>query len=230
MKVGLFILSGVIWTVVLLILYNIPIGLQDADWRLPLFLLISWTLGLVLLAWTAVNRKKDTSGKYLIMVDENTGLANRRAFKGHVEPLLRAAIDFAQKCLVIILNINNMDKIIEEKGDEEAESVVSHVAHIFLDSLRGSDILARYEKDELVAFLPKASMDNSDKVTDRIMMKISVESEYITNIQDIHVTMGFAEFDPVAPLSLDSLIRDAYDDMIRNMGTNGAEALSETDG
>jgi hypothetical protein len=32
------------------------------------------------------------------------------------------------------------------------------------------------------------------------------------------VSIGYAEFDPVAPQSLDYLIRQAYKDMIRGMG------------
>lgn len=230
MKVGISIIAGVIWTVVLLVLYRIPIGLLDTDWRLPLFLAISWILGLVLIVCTAGDRKKDPSGRFLVTIDENTGLANRRAFKGHVEPLLKAAVNFSQKSLVVILNINNLDKIIQEKGDDEAEQIVSHVAHAFLDSLRGSDVLARYDKDELVAFLPKASRDNADTVAERIMLKIGVESGEIANTQNIHVSIGFAQFDPEAPLSLDYLIREAYENMIQNMAMNGTEAVTEKDG
>jgi GGDEF domain-containing protein len=151
------IISGVVWTVVLLILYRIPIGAQGADWRLPLFLVISWVLGLVLIAWVVFGRQVDPTKGILITVDENTGLANRRAFQGHVEPLLKAAVRNVEKSLVVILNINNLDRIIADEGDKEAEEIVIHVAQAFLDSLRGSDILARYDKDEMVAFLPKAS-------------------------------------------------------------------------
>jgi hypothetical protein len=140
------IISGLVWTAVLGILYWLPIGAQG-----PLFLIISWVLGLVLIAWVALGRPVDPTKGILITVDENTGLANRRAFQGHVEPLLKAAVRNVEKSLVVILNINNLDRIIVSEGDEEAEQIVFHVAQAFLDSLRGSDILARYDKDELVA-------------------------------------------------------------------------------
>jgi diguanylate cyclase (GGDEF)-like protein len=230
MKYTLAIISGLVWTAVLLILFRVPIGAQGADWRLPLFLLISWVLGLVLITRVALGREDDPTKGILITVDENTGLANRRAFQGHVEPLLKAAVRFSEKSLVVILNINNLDKIISEEGDEEAELIVVHVAQAFLDSLRGSDILARYDKDELVAFLPKASMVFSGRVTDRIMMNVAAQQRQMENPQDLNVSVGYAEFDPVAAQSLDYLIRQAYKDMIKSMGEMHSGAENEVTG
>jgi diguanylate cyclase (GGDEF)-like protein len=228
-KVSTWIFSGFVWTAFLLILYRLPIGAQGADWRLPLFLAISWVLGLVLVTWVTFGRAVDPTKGILITVDENTGLANRRAFQGHVEPLLKAAVRFGEKSLVVILNINNLDKILEKEGDEKAELIVIHVAQAFLDSLRGSDILARYDKDELVAFLPKASMEFSQMVTDRIMMNVEKQRSKLEKPQVLNVSVGYAEFDHVAPQSLDYLIRQAYKDMIRSMGEDNSESEIQAD-
>lgn len=227
MKIVGSIISGVVWTAVLLILYWIPIGAQGADWRLPLFLVISWVLGLVLIAWVVFGREVDPTRGMLTTVDEHTGLANRRAFQGLVEPLLKAAVRFSENSLVVILNINNLDRIIQDEGDEEAEQIVIHVAHAFLNSLRGSDILARYDKDELVAFLPKASAVFSGRVTERIMKNVAAQRKQMENPQDLNVSIGYAEFDHVAPQSLDYLIRQAYKDMIRSMGEATANSRNE---
>jgi len=229
MKLAGSIISGIIWTAVLLILYRMPIGAQGADWRLPLFLVISWVLGLVLMAWVVFGKEGDPTRNIIITVDEKTGLANRRAFQSHVEPLLKAAVRFSEKGLVVILNINSLDRILAEEGDEEAERIVFHVAQAFLDSLRGSDILARYDKDELVAFLPKASTVFSETVTERIMMNVAAQRRQMEDPRDLNVSIGYAEFDPVAPQSLDYLIRQAYKDMIRSMGEVSVKAENAGD-
>lgn len=223
MKIAGTVISGVAWTALLIVLYRAPIGAQGADWRLPLFLVISWILGLVLISWYAFGRQSGPGRMILTTVDENTGLANRRAFQGFVEPLLKAAVRFSENGLVVILNVNNLDRIIEQEGDEEAELVVIHVARAFLDSLRGSDILARYDKDELVAFLPKATTEFTGRVTDRIMMNVETQRKLMDKPRDLAVSVGYAEFDPIAPQSLDYLIRQAYKDMIRSMGERSAE-------
>ena len=136
MRVAGTIISGAAWTAVLIVLYRMPVGPHGADWRLPLFLVISWVLGLILVFWIALGRESDPTRGIIITVDESTGLANRRAFQGHVEPLLKAAVRFSEKSLVMILNINNLDRIIQNEGDEEAERIVIHVAQAFLDSLQ----------------------------------------------------------------------------------------------
>ena len=225
MKVVVCVISGIIWTTVLLLLYRMPIGAQGADWRLPLFVVMSWVLGLVLIAWVALGREKDPTKGVLRTIDENTGLANRRAFQAFVEPLLKAAVRFSEKGLVVILNINNLDRVIDVAGDDEAEEIVICVAQAFLDSLRGSDVLARYDKDELVAFLPKASIVFSDRVTERIMMNVAAQHRQMDPPRDLNVSLGYAEFDPLAPQSLDYLIRQAYKDMIKSMGEMNNESV-----
>lgn len=223
------IVASAVWSVALLVLYQVPIGARGTDWRLPLFLLISWTLGLSLIVWYSYGRQTDPTRGILTTMDENTGLANRRAFQGLVEPLLKAAERFSEKSLVVILNVNSLDKVINEEGDEEAELIVYHIAQAFLDSLRGSDILARYDKDELVAFLPKASSVFSDRVSERILMNVAAQKRQMENPRDLNVSIGYAEFDPVAPQSLDYLIRQAYKDMIRSMGEASAESGSRSE-
>lgn len=232
MKILKPVISGIVWTGVLLALYRTPIGTQGADWRLPIFLILSWCLGMLLMARITAGRPVDPSKGILLTVDESTGIANRRAFAGHVEPLLKAAVTFDEKSLVVILNINDLDRVIEEDGDDEAEKTVIHVAQAFMDSLRGSDILARYDKDELVAFLPKASLVFSEIVTDRIMMNLAKQSRSMDNPRNLNVSVGFAQFDPVAPQSLDYLIRQAYRNMIESMGEMNSESenpYSESD-
>ncbi len=228
MKVVVCVISGIIWTAVLLLLYRMPIGAQGADWRLPLFVVLSWVLGLALIAWIALGRERDPTKGVLRTIDENTGLANRRAFQAFVEPLLKAAVRFSEKGLVVILNINNLDRVIDVMGDDEAERIVIRVAQAFLDSLRGSDVLARYDKDELIAFLPKASTVFSERVTERIMMNVAEQHRQMDPPRDLNVSLGYAEFDPLAPQSLDYLIRQAYKDMIKSMGEMNDESESGT--
>jgi diguanylate cyclase (GGDEF)-like protein len=216
--------SAAIWTAGLALVYMLPQKTGVADLRLPLLLGLAWVLGIVLIgvAVSPGNSFWGTSGAaadvILQTVDESTGLSNRRAFQGLVEPLLSAAERFSEKSLVVILNVNDLDRLIDSRGDEAAEQVVVHVAKAFLDSLRGSDILARYDKDELVAFLPKASLVFAQTISARVMMNVEVQHRKMEDKHEIKFSIGFAEFDPVAPEPIERLIRRAYENMIVEMG------------
>lgn len=216
------IISGIVWTILVLFLYHLPLGVQGIDWRLPVLAGLSWAAGLAFIGSIALNRNRGPARLIIRTIDDSTGLANRRAFQGLVEPLLKAAVRFSEVGLVVILNINNLDKVIETEGDGAAEEIVFHVAQAFLDSLRGSDILARYDKDELVAFLPKASSEFSQTVTERIMGNVAVQYGKMETPRDLNVSIGYSEFDPLAPQSLDFLIRQAYKEMIKSMGEAAA--------
>ncbi|MDF1534933.1 MAG: diguanylate cyclase [bacterium] len=216
--------STLFWTAGLVLVYMIPHKAGVADLRLSLLLGLSWALGVVLIgvavtpAGSFWGEPSSASGRTLKTVDESTGLSNRRAFQGLVEPLLSAAERFSEKSLVVMLNVNDLDKLIDSRGDEAAEQIVVLVAQAFLDSLRGSDILARYDKDELVAFLPKASLVFAETIYERVMMNVAAQHRQMEDQHEIRFSIGFAEFDPVAPEPIERLIRRAYENMISEMG------------
>jgi len=222
MKRTAYIISGIAWTGLIVLLYRIPSGVQGIEWRLPVLAWLSWAAGLALIGSMALHSNRDPAKLIIRTIDDSTGLANRRAFQGLVEPLLKAAVRFTEVGLIVILNINNLDKVMETEGDDTAEDIVFRVAQAFLDSLRGSDILARYDKDELVAFLPKASNEFSQTVTNRILGNVAEQYSKMEAPRDLNVSIGYSEFDPLAPQSLDYLIRQAYKDMIRSMGETAA--------
>lgn len=217
------------WTAGLILVYMIPYKTGIVDLRLPLLFGLSWTLGVVLIGvavspsgsfWGGPSRPKIT----LKTIDESTGLSNRRAFQGLVEPLLSASERFSEKSMVVILNVNDLDRLIDSRGDEAAEQIVVHVAMAFLESLRGSDILARYDKDELVAFLPKASLVFADTISERVMLNVAAQHRQMEDQHEIRFSIGFAEFDPAAPEPIEKLIRRAYENMIQKMGKLPADS------
>ena len=77
----------------------------------------------------------DPTKGILITVDENTGLANRRAFQGHVEPLLKAAVRNVEKSLVVILNINNLDRIIVSESGIHSRADVQSIESAGVDAI-----------------------------------------------------------------------------------------------
>ena len=223
-RVTIGFVSAAAWTAGLALVYMIPGKAGVADLRLPLLLGLSWALGVVLVgvamspAGSFWGSPASGSQMTLKTIDESTGLSNRRAFQGLVEPLLSASERFSEKSMVVILNVNDLDNLIDSRGDEAAEQIVVHVAEAFLESLRGSDILARYDKDELVAFLPKASLVFAETISERVMMNVAAQHRQMEDKHEVKFSIGFAEFDPEAPEAIEKLIRRAYENMIAEMG------------
>jgi hypothetical protein len=57
------------------------------------------------------------------------------------------------------------------------------------------------------------------------MMNVAAQHRQMDPPRDLNVSLGYAEFDPLAPQSLDYLIRQAYKDMIKSMGEMNNESV-----
>jgi diguanylate cyclase (GGDEF)-like protein len=150
--------------------------------------------------------------------DPITGLPNRSSFNGIVQGYLDACGEEDEKSLILLICVKDLDRIAESYGDEEAERVMVRVSRALLDSLRGADLLGRHDKDELASFLPKASSYSWEAISERIHMNVAAQNRQFNKPYEISVSMGHSEFDPVSPVSLDLLLHQAYEEMIKGLG------------
>jgi len=87
------------------------------------------------------------------------------------------------------------------------------VTEVLLSSVRGSDIVARYGGDEFVVFMPKSSMVHRDLAVARVHQLMDSRNSVTQEDYKISVSIGAAEFDPVAPVSIDTLLKQADMDL-----------------
>ena len=214
---------GFIWTCGFLILYKLPLDPSGAAWRSRAVFIIAWFLGLVLLwMWSQVQDVLWTGrfrrGVAEETIDPITGLPNRSSFHGIVQGYLDACGEQDEKSLILLICVKDLDRIAKSYGDEEAERIMVRVSRALFDSVRGADLIGRHDKDELVSFLPKASSNSWEAISKRIHMNVDAHNRQFNKPYQIAVSTGHAEFDPVSPLSLELLIRQAYDEMIKDLG------------
>ena len=215
--------AGLAWTAGLMIAYGFPLEYFAAAWRLKAIFVLAWVLGLALLWQWAGLRGHKRAGKAekdhaAENVDPVTGLPTRAYFRGIVQDYLDACGERDEKSLVLLICVKDLDKIAESHGDEEAERVMVRVSRALLDSLRGADLLARHDKDEMVAFLPKAASISWEAIAERILFNVAAQNNQFDKPYVISVSTGHSEFDPASPLPLELLLRHAYEEMIKELG------------
>ncbi len=184
--------------------------------------LLAWLLGMgiVGILWKVQGAGGSPGEKesVIAMLDEVTGLHNRRAFHGLVTPQLAAAEKQMDKALVMVVNLDDFDRIVGSYGKEEGHRSLRLVSEALMSSFRGTDIVARYGDDEFAAFLPNASRLFDERILERIQENVAARNRDIGGTYNLSVSIGIAEFDPLAPVALDKLIRSAFDVMIGAMG------------
>jgi diguanylate cyclase (GGDEF)-like protein len=216
---------GLVWTGCLLIFHGLTLDPSGAIWRLRAVFILAWVLGLIILwLWPrvpgAVWTGRAETGMAEETIDSITGFPNRSSFRRIVQEYLDASGEMDDKSLILLICVKDLDKIAESYGDEEAERIMVRVSRALLDSLRGADLLGRHDKDELAAFLPKAADDSWETISERIHMNVAAQYRQIDKPYDIIVSTGHSEFDPASPVSLVLLLRQAYEEMIKNLGNN----------
>ncbi len=174
---------------------------------------VIWFLGMACIITTGLyfNEKQNrpTDFKVIELTDELTGLNNRRAFFAIARQQMEWGERFSERALVFFIRLNNLGKITEKFGSEERDFALIMAAQALLSSFRGSDIVARYAEDEFIAFLPKSTLGFRDMIASRISKSMEMANHKGAGDYRLSIDIGVAEFDPVAPASLESLIREA---------------------
>ena len=215
--------GGLLWTAGLIAVMSLPLGTSAAQLRLRLIFFIAWFLGVILLwlwfrghVFPRTGRLKPR--QIADTIDPVTGLPSRSTFRQFTRNYMDSCGKRDERCLVVLICVNDLDKIAESHGDEEAENVMSRVAMALLDSLRGADIIGRHDKDEIAAFLPKATSLCWETISERIHLNVAAQNNLFEKPFVISVSMGHCEFDPISPSPIEILLRKAYEEMIKDMG------------
>ncbi len=182
-----------------------------------------WLLGLGMFIVVSVYlREKEyevEKFRSLALIDDLTGLNNRRAFVALVDNQLETAERFSEKALLLFMDIDGMKSINDNFGHDEGDNALLLVADALLSSVRGSDVVGRYGGDEFIAFLPKTSIEYRDLTLARVLLTVESKNNQITKDYTLSISIGVAEFDPMAPVSLEKLISIADKDLYG--GKNG---------
>lgn len=89
----------------------------------------------------------------LALVDELTGLRNRRGFMSGAEPLLQLAHRDRRDVVLVYLDLDNLKTINDTQGHAAGDQALSQAADLLTRTFRESDLLARLGGDEFCALL-----------------------------------------------------------------------------
>jgi diguanylate cyclase (GGDEF)-like protein len=126
--------------------------------------------------------------------DPLTGLFNRRGLSDAANALLANATLTGSKCVVMFADLDNFKSINDTRGHAEGDRTLEQVAALLIESVRGSDLIARYGGDEFVLLLPGASAGEAKLISDRIQN--AVGAWFRDKDLPCGISVGYAEMPP----------------------------------
>ncbi len=106
--------------------------------------------------------------KELSIVDELTGLFNRRHFNKHLELEVERSRRHDHPLTLMIMDINNFKHHNDTYGHQAGDLVLSAVGQMLSKLVRANDLACRFGGDEFVVILPETKMETGLKLAERL--------------------------------------------------------------
>ncbi len=147
--------------------------------------------------------------KSLSLTDELTGLYNRRGFLTLARQQIKIAHRLKKRLLLIYTDMDNLKWINDTLGHKEGDRALKEMAEIMSSTFRASDLVARMGGDEFAVLgLEEAEADFS-RIRLRLQQKTSLPEKDSARPYRLSFSMGFVQYDPEKPESIDDLLTRA---------------------
>ena len=135
----------------------------------------------------------------LALVDELTGLHNRRGFSLFADQELARARRHGRVPTLMFADVDDLKTINDVHGHASGDAALRLVAGALKSILRESDIVARWSGDEFVALLSDGDVDAARRIGERLNAAITTQTPADLPFQ-VSATVGTSTLDPLLAL------------------------------
>jgi diguanylate cyclase (GGDEF)-like protein len=133
----------------------------------------------------------------LAMVDELTGLKNRRSFFDDIEPVIAGSLRRGRPVAVALLDLDHFKEINDTHGHAVGDDALREVARRIEDTLRQEQIVGRIGGEEFVVLLPDTSPQQALVAIERLRKAIGETPLFTRDGRPVSITVSGG----IAPLT-----------------------------
>jgi diguanylate cyclase (GGDEF)-like protein len=143
------------------------------------------------------------------LIDELTGLNNRRGFLFLAQQHMKIANRTKRGMLVLYADLDRMKEINDRLGHREGDQALIDTAAVLKESFREADIIARIGGDEFAVIAIEAGKDSAEILEARLRDNFDARNARGDRRYTLAISVGIARYDPDSPCSLDELLARA---------------------
>ena len=162
-----------------------------------------------------LERIKQSEEKFraLSLIDELTGLHNRRGFFFLAEQQLKISTRTKKGILLLFADIDDVKSINDNLGHNEGDKALIDTAKILKKTFRKADIMARIGGDEFVILALETGDTGTELLSKRLHENLKSYNAEEGRRYKLSLSMGFARYDHEYPLPLEELLIKADTNM-----------------
>jgi len=156
--------------------------------------------------------------KKLTVMDNLTGVFNRRKFDVDLKDTLNEAIRYVKSLSLLMIDIDFFKKYNDIHGHQMGDMVLKKIGRIFLDNKRNTDRVYRYGGEEFSIICSETNKENARIFAERLRDVVSCSKfegeELIKPGGNLTISIGVSSF-PFDATKMDDLIRHADNALYR---------------
>jgi two-component system cell cycle response regulator len=143
------------------------------------------------------------------MIDELTGLYNRRGFLTLANQQIKVSDRTRLSLLLVFVDVDGLKVINDSLGHHRGDLALMETAHVLREAFRETDILGRLGGDEFVALLNYAKGINEESIIRRFRESLEEHNRFHERSFKLLVSLGVTLYDPLKPCSTADLLARA---------------------
>lgn len=180
------------------------------------------TLGAVLTFWDITDRRRAEEAYARSLVDELTGLYNRRGFFSLAEHQFKLTKRSHKSMVLFFGDLDELKSINDTLGHLEGDQALIDTANLLRKTFRETDIMARIGGDEFVVLITEPT--DTKIILRRLHQNLERHNARAGRPYRIELSIGIAHYNPLFPSSIEELVRQAdssmYEDKRRKQDGN----------
>ena len=140
--------------------------------------------------YTVELRESLNSTMAMAVIDELTGLYNRRYFERHLAMVLSKAQEQDRDMAVMLLDIDYFKPVNDTYGHDVGDAVLKEFATRLQRNIRGVDLACRYGGEEFVVVMPDTDARQANAVAERVRSAMADDAFAAGAAKPLHITVS----------------------------------------